>query len=71
MSRSANSRLYLYLTAFCFWSAPLYVFAAVCTTDPVVTNTSDSGAGSLRDALATACDSSTITFSKKHLGRCD
>src|SRR3954468_3656383 len=68
MSRSASSRFYRYLTAFCFWSAPLYVFAAVCTTNPVVTNTSDSGAGSLRDVLATACDSSTITFSNSTSG---
>jgi hypothetical protein len=34
----------------------------VCTTDPVVVNNSDSGAGSLRQAIADACDASTITF---------
>lgn len=34
----------------------------VCTTDPVVVNNSDSGAGSLRQAIIDACDASTITF---------
>src|SRR6267378_959183 len=34
----------------------------VCTTDPVVVNNSDSGDGSLRQAIADACDASTITF---------
>jgi len=34
----------------------------LCTTDPVVVNNSDSGAGSLRQAIADACDASTITF---------
>ena len=34
----------------------------VCTTDPVVVNNADSGAGSLRQAIADACDASTITF---------
>ncbi len=33
-----------------------------CVTNPVVTNTNDSGAGSLREAIATACPGSTITF---------
>lgn len=33
-----------------------------CTTDPVVVNNLDSGAGSLRQAIADACDASTITF---------
>ncbi len=33
-----------------------------CATNPVVTSTADSGAGSLRDAIATACPGSTITF---------
>src|SRR5688572_29757124 len=33
-----------------------------CTTDPVVINNLDSGAGSLRQAIADACDGSTITF---------
>src|SRR6185436_6749230 len=33
-----------------------------CTTDPVVANNLDSGAGSLRQAIADACDGSTITF---------
>src|SRR5882762_7413414 len=36
--------------------------APLCTTDPVVVNNSDSGAGSLRQAIADACDASTITF---------
>ncbi len=34
-----------------------------CLADPVVTSNSDSGAGSLRDAIATACDGGIITFS--------
>ena len=33
-----------------------------CATNPVVTSTADSGAGSLRDAIAQACPGSTITF---------
>lgn len=36
--------------------------APFCTTDPVVVNNLDSGAGSLRQAIADACDGSTITF---------
>lgn len=37
--------------------------AAVCTTNPVVVNVLDSGAGSLRQAVIDACGGSTITFS--------
>ncbi len=33
-----------------------------CTADPVVSNNLDSGAGSLRHAIADACTGSTITF---------
>jgi hypothetical protein len=33
-----------------------------CTNNPVVTSVADSGAGSLREAIATACVGSTITF---------
>jgi hypothetical protein len=33
-----------------------------CTSSPVVTNASDSDAGSLRDAITNACPGSTITF---------
>ncbi|HJY27664.1 MAG TPA: choice-of-anchor Q domain-containing protein, partial [Pyrinomonadaceae bacterium] len=33
-----------------------------CTTDPVVANNVDNGAGSLRQAIADACAGSTITF---------
>jgi hypothetical protein len=36
---------------------------APCVTNPIVTTNADSGAGSLRDAIANACDGSTITFS--------
>jgi Bacterial Ig-like domain (group 3) len=36
--------------------------APFCTTDTVVVNNLDSGAGSLRQAIADACDASTITF---------
>src|SRR6185369_10824198 len=33
-----------------------------CSTNPVVTSTGDSGAGTLRDAIANVCNGSTITF---------
>lgn len=33
-----------------------------CTPDPIVTTTADSGAGSLREALANVCTGDTITF---------
>jgi CSLREA domain-containing protein len=33
-----------------------------CTANPIVTNTNDSGAGSLRDAIANACTGNTIDF---------
>jgi len=33
-----------------------------CTTDPIVTSTADSGAGTLREALANVCTGDTITF---------
>ena len=36
--------------------------APFCTTNTVVVNNLDSGAGSLRQAIADACDASTITF---------
>jgi len=36
--------------------------ALVCVSNPLVTNTNDSGAGSLRDAIAIACAGNTITF---------
>jgi hypothetical protein len=36
--------------------------AATCVTNPVVMNNSDSGAGSLRQAILDACDGTTITF---------
>ncbi|MCY7347293.1 MAG: right-handed parallel beta-helix repeat-containing protein, partial [Pyrinomonadaceae bacterium] len=36
--------------------------AAVCTTNPVVVNVLNSGAGSLRQAVIDACADSTITF---------
>ncbi len=50
------------------WESILSVFSsanvsAVCTTDPVVANNLDSGAGSLRQAVTDACAGSTITFS--------
>src|SRR5262249_50910622 len=34
----------------------------VCTNSPLVTNTSDSGAGSLRQAILDACNGATVTF---------
>ncbi len=33
-----------------------------CTPNPVVTNNADSGTGSLREALAIACEGSTVSF---------
>ncbi len=33
-----------------------------CTTNPIVTSTADSGAGTLREALANVCTGNTITF---------
>ena len=45
------------------WRAgALKAAAAGCTTNPVVTNTADTGAGSLRQAITDACPGSTITF---------
>ena len=38
-----------------------YTYVA-CTASPVVANSNDSGAGSLRQAIADACPGSTITF---------
>jgi len=37
--------------------------SVTCTTNPVVTNNAEGGAGSLRQAILDACDGSTITFS--------
>lgn len=37
--------------------------APACVTNPVVANTNDAGAGSLRQAVADACTGSNITFS--------
>jgi hypothetical protein len=45
-----------------FFSALPFTPTPVCTTDPIVINNSDSGAGSLRQAIIDACDASTITF---------
>ena len=39
-----------------------YRLAIGCTTNPVVTNTSDSGDGSLRQAISSACSGSAVTF---------
>ena len=36
--------------------------AATCVTNPIVINNADSGAGSLRQAIADVCDGGTITF---------
>jgi hypothetical protein len=36
---------------------------SICITNPVVTNNTDSGAGSLRQAIIDSCDGGTITFS--------
>src|SRR5262245_15435140 len=33
-----------------------------CVSNPIVTSNADSGAGTLRDAIANACSGSTITF---------
>jgi hypothetical protein len=42
--------------------------ATVCVTNPVVTNTNDSGAGSLRQAISEACPGGTITFANTVTG---
>jgi hypothetical protein len=39
-----------------------FTLSPVCAIDPIVVNNSDSGVGSLRQAIADACDASTITF---------
>ena len=49
------------------WESILSFFSsenavAVCTTNPVVVNNADSGAGSLRQAMIDACPDSTIKF---------
>jgi Concanavalin A-like lectin/glucanases superfamily len=41
---------------------------SACVTDPVVTSGLDSGHGSLREALMTACDGSTIIFAATVVG---
>jgi hypothetical protein len=41
---------------------PARTLAATCVTNPVVTSTADSGAGTLREAILEACPGSTITF---------
>ena len=43
-------------------SAPLGYTYVACSTNPVVANSNDSGAGSLRQAVADACPGSSITF---------
>lgn len=43
--------------------ASSHALGVACTTNPVVSNNTDSGAGSLRQAILDACDGSTITFS--------
>ena len=43
-------------------SAPLAYTYVACTVNPVVANSNDSGAGSLRQAVADACPGSSITF---------
>jgi fibronectin-binding autotransporter adhesin len=43
-------------------SAALSYTYVACTVNPVVTTNADSGAGSLRQAIAEACPASTITF---------
>ena len=45
-----------------FTSTVPHFSPSFCTTDPVVINNLDSGAGSLRQAIIEACDGSTITF---------
>jgi glucose/arabinose dehydrogenase len=67
-SRTMKSRI-LIVIALSFLLTPSLkkvsarVGSPVCVTNPVVANNSDSGAGSLRQAIADACDGSTITFS--------
>jgi hypothetical protein len=44
------------------YPAAVTVAVAGCITNPVVTNSVDPGAGSLRQAIVDACDGSTISF---------
>src|SRR5260370_23414973 len=44
------------------------IAAPSCVMNPVVTNTNDFGPGSLRDAIESACDGSTITFANTVAG---
>ena len=45
-------------------ASPVSAFSLIpfCTTDPIVVNNLDNGAGSLRQAISDACDGSSITF---------
>ena len=54
--RSAASRVWLFVLLFAFAASPL------AATEHVVTSNADSGAGSLRQAIADAADGDTITF---------
>jgi hypothetical protein len=46
----------------CMGTGTTYTLTINCVTNPVVTTNADSGAGSLREAIALACPGSTITF---------
>jgi hypothetical protein len=46
-----------------FATANSGIISPACVSNPVVTNTNDNGAGSLRDAILNACVGDTITFS--------
>ena len=48
---------------------PLPVSAAVCSSSVVVSNNNDSGAGSLRQAIADVCANGTITFDRSLSGQ--
>ena len=60
-AQTVRAESWLWANLFSFGSSAYA--AAVCTTDPVVVNVLDSGAGSLRQAVIDACAGSTITFS--------
>jgi len=72
LKRNALIRVFLILILFMgmFMISPASaVKAAPCAGAVMVLNTNDSGAGSLRQAIADACDGSQITFDSSLAGQ--